>query len=533
MHKVVDVLGSRYRAIKDLSARTLFVPRIGVFGILVGVLYFPIVVGCGLMIDDWGQLKTVRLPLLSQIEGFFPLWSNRPLAAILLTGYTRLIGEHQSVYMLVNSIVFITAIALLSSLIAKKFSSIASFVVFIVGIQPLIAEPVIYSPINQFTASFSILVWVSSLFLQDRWNSKENPRYWLIGTLNLVSLLIYEITLPLFVFNVIWPFITRGNNIRRAVTEASKISLYLLGAIGADFVWQKVIAPHVFSKVFSRLAPATWQQGQQILYQFFDVFIVQLQAMVLEARHRHIDAKLWIVLFLSIVLAIDILRNLKAKEHPKVGESILWLRTAIFVFPLLAASMLYVLSSSHPTMEGYDARGMTSAWIAFTVLLAVLIDRIACFQRVIAICVAIIVIMICSHIFTLRSREYVDATILRKSILEDFQRNYGAMPKKPDRLRIWANVPCMLPNAWRPTPIFCVPWDFAPALELTYGIYGVGAVVHAHNYQISNEEITVDGWFTGRVRGSLYYEFNPSVAKGRIEELNSSTDAKLKFSSMK
>lgn len=163
-------------------------------------LYLNIFCTSGLMIDDWGQLLPYKLSFHEHISTYFPDWSNRPVGALILLFLTRIIGENYSLYFVTNYIVYITSLAIISLLIFKCSNFFTAILFFLLAAQPIISDTFTYSPINESTPVFSIFFWTLSLYVQSVRKSKFTNTT--IFILLLISLLIYEITLPLFLVNL-------------------------------------------------------------------------------------------------------------------------------------------------------------------------------------------------------------------------------------------------------------------------------------------------------------------------------------------
>lgn len=84
--------------------------------IYLGILYVPLMMYGGIIVDDWGNIgqDLYCSNLFECYLGWFPLFSNRPLAPIPIVITTMLFGLSFYAYLIFNSLVYLVAIGLLA-----------------------------------------------------------------------------------------------------------------------------------------------------------------------------------------------------------------------------------------------------------------------------------------------------------------------------------------------------------------------------------------------------------------------------------
>lgn len=477
------------------------------------LLYFPIIKDATLMVDDWGQLASFEMKISSQFSQYFPLWSNRPLAPILLTIITRIFELNIYWYFIFNLIINLISVILISIIIKKRFDLLTAVVFFILAIQPIVCDSFTYSPINSSTPTVSILLWSIATFLQYEGALNSLKKRFIFPLLLTSSLLIYEITLPLFLLNVLISI----KNYKKFI-NFENISILL--ALLITLTWQKIIAKYLFTEVYSRLNFAPIDRIPYILNKFIYIF-VDAMYLCYNALQR--------ITFLSIVLLIIyfIILNWIFKNNNYNKKSLEFnLKNFTLIFSLLfSCSFLYILSNSTPTIVGYDNRGLSSTWLVFSFLIACLSFLFDSFPRL-KILILTLILFFVSNLFIARSEDFIMASKLRMQIISDLTEKTKALNlKSGDKWNFVANID-NLQGTLNHTTIFSVPWDLAPALTLYSGIKSNGAIIHEGNVVINNNNLLIDGWFKLPINETFLYKFDNIKNVGYLIKLDQNIASK-------
>jgi hypothetical protein len=134
--------------------------------LFVSLEYFPLLKSGILIVDDWGNIvRTLYCDSYWECyKSWFPLFSNRPLAPLPITSVTLLFAKNYSWYVLFNSLVYFLGVALVARILYKLLGLFSMYIFFGLCAIPTIAMPLIVSPINQLTATFSFLYWAISVW---------------------------------------------------------------------------------------------------------------------------------------------------------------------------------------------------------------------------------------------------------------------------------------------------------------------------------------------------------------------------------
>ena len=209
--------------------------------------YLPLIFEGGIIVDDWGDI-THNL----SCNGFFncyltwfPLFSNRPLAPLPITLSTFLFQTHFSLYLILNSFLYLLSIFITARIISYLVGNFSATTFILIAAIPCIAMPLIASPINQLTATLSFVFWATSLnSLFNYCFQGKNGQYLLAYLLLLCGFLTYEVILPLLVLSALLPYLLDKNifNSNR-ILYLVKYILPILSILVIVILWQKIIAP--------------------------------------------------------------------------------------------------------------------------------------------------------------------------------------------------------------------------------------------------------------------------------------------------
>jgi len=513
--------------------------------LIAAALYIPLILGGGIITDDWGDiLESIHCNSFWQCYGdWFPLFSNRPLAPLPITITTRLFTTHYALYLFTNSVIYLVAIGITARSFAPFLSSFSRQVFFLLAAAPFIAMPVIVSPINQLTATVAFLYWAISLnLLLNYCLSGRKYEYALAYFFLLCGFLTYEIILPLLFLTAFLPaLLNPPKKIKHWLGYAVKFITPILGVLLLIIIWQKVLAPH-FMEVYSRLnfIPA---QISRNLHTWVHLFLVQIPALF----NKAIDyisfsffsiQTLMIFAFLGGLFYLTGLHNQQIYNTP-AKES--WKPNAIFFFIatgcLISSSLIFILTNESAVSWGYQARGLSSTWIALAIWIASL-TQIALSLPKILRAIALLLLLLFNSFsvlsFTVQRDQYIESWNLQMHILTDIK---ALMQKEVmgSVVSIIANVPRYTPNTYNRELVFSQSWDLPAAMavenkqHIQSGIVidsrakGLEKARGLQGLHIENGKAIVNDGGQVDFTNLWLYDFDPTTQQGTLTPLKNST----------
>jgi hypothetical protein len=483
--------------------------------LLLAWIYVPFVRHGGLLLDDWSVwLGGVSASgYVDAYRGWFPLFSIRPLAPVVLAFTGRTFAGHAWAYILLHLGLLFTAL----SVAARSWRSLptSTRAVFVaVAALPAAASTAVLSPGMQVQASTSLLLWSIGDRLLGQSASGTLRRRVSGYLLFLCAMLVYEIVLPLFALTFLRLWCVERVGKRRLLWSASGIASVVL----AVAVYQKIIVPR-FTVSYSRLnvpsvgnairAAACWALA--LLVQTPTLLASALKHVASHGSVSHLD--LVVVAVLAAVLGAGVALR-PAHDGPAIRG---WALAA--ALSLLSASVLYVGSGQFANATGYDNRGLTSAWILASLLIAILVTW--CPARRIAGVVTAVVVFLTSVTLSLERNQQIKASDLQHRILADVVRlaeqQGGGGPRHAQLLGL---IPVFLPDNFNDELVFRHPWDFTAALALTSGgRFDGGMVLTTDNWgwapSLDGSEITA-GEARLPVTGTWFYEWGGETGSSRM-----------------
>lgn len=431
-------------------------------GIFVLTTYLPLILQAGISVDDWGDIAhNLECSSFWHCYGtWFPLFSNRPLAPLPITLLTFSLGSWYTGYLLVNSLLYLAALAICSKVIRNIRDISSAITFFLLAAVPIIAMPVITSPINQSTATLSFLLWALSLLSLFKFLQNQRKCYWITAHLMLLTaFLTYEVILPLLALNIFLPWILATSD--RPLYLKSYIQKFIFPVISVLAVvtlWQKGIAPQ-FMEVDSRLK-FTPSLAIAKFHSFLSVFYWQLPTLLIKTLN-YLSIGMMISAFIGVLTFY--LGQKQRVSAINVTQSRRFLIACILCF--LGSSSIFILSGESAIVGGYQARGLSSTWIGFSLFLAAIWPqrRIVC--RIWNLCLGLL-IGLCILCFNVERNQTIAAWQLQMKILKNAQQliEKHAVPAGST---LMADVPHFLVNNFNDEIVFSQPWDFGAAISLT------------------------------------------------------------------
>jgi hypothetical protein len=492
-------------------------------GLITIIIYTPLLLNGGIIADDWGDIRHTWncTGFVECYKEWFPLFSNRPLAPLPLTLTTKLFSLNYSWYLFANTAIYLVALGLSANIFKSFLNPFARSLFFILAAAPCIAMPLIVSPINQLTATVAFLYWAISLKLLLEHDRKNQ---WLLYGLAylflLCGFLTYEIILPLLFFTAFLPAIidTQKQN-KNWLGYFLKYIFPIFVVLIIVMVWQKVLAPQFFEDV-SRLR---FNSAHIIrnLYTWVSVFAFQLPNLYLKSINYF--SYMAACLFALIGVLFWWGSPKKYVEDNNVSKTFL----VISIFSWLSSSLIFILSDESAVSWGYQARGLSSTWFCFAILIACLAQGVALFPRALRLICLLLIYLITSFSifsFSIQRDKYIESWDLQLLILKDALSLIQEQAIGPNA-SILANVPRYAPNNYNRELVYSQSWDFPAALALhSQDQVRAGIVVDSRgkdlqNLRIEGEIAMVNDLGKVDFTNLWLYDFEPTTQKGSLSRL--------------
>ena len=491
------------------------------------VLYLPLILKGGISVDDWGDLgqNWYCTHFLNCYLDWFPLFSNRPLAPIPIVLSTMLFGIHVKGYLALNSLVYLVSLGLLSYLLNRVIGAIPALGFLMLAAVPVIAMPIVSSPINCLVQNTSFLYWVISLFFLVRYYDTRRFIFYLATYLFLLlSLLTYEIILPLLALTAIFPYLLHHGKdqkvfIRTLVQFISPIIFIVVLVV----IWQKLIAPELFSVVYSRLE-LSWARTYWGVDGWLAIFYEKLPNLFVKLFKLYRTQTLWII-FWAIATFVVIFK-LVPRQHKKVRQVKLLLVGAVLV--CLGCYVLFALGGAKEVeIGGYGARILSSTWLALALLLAALLAVMRGILRKFFIGLLILFTACSCAAFVISRDQYIASWQLQQRIIANVMQVIKNQ-SITGPIQILADVPQYLDKNFNNEIVFSAPWDFGFALQIfSQGQVTGAAVIDSarsifHELKLKDQGVLLDGYWTAAPPNLWFYAFDAKTQASALRPLSSS-----------
>jgi hypothetical protein len=522
---------------QNLSAKSL----LGIF--LAAYLlfaYLPLLLNAGISVDDWGDISH-NLDCNSFwacYQSWFPLFSNRPLAPLPITVLTFALGTWYAGYLWINSLIYLLAIAVCAKVMRHLLSTGQAITFVLFAVIPMIAMPVITSPINQSTATVSFVLWAYSFAALFHYLQSGKRVSWLLSYfLLLMAFFTYEVILPLLVLTAFLPWIWDPRTFPVFKPRYwGQFFLPLIAVLAIIWLWQKGIAPQLMD-VDSRLKFSA-SQALIKLYTFVDVFIRQIPQLFLRLpsflQWYHLVFALWATITLALTYALtprleesshlsanSKVSNLSDTSSTYIQRSRRFLVIAALCFA--ASSFIFILSNESAVSGGYQARGLSSTWFAFTILLAAISPT---HSALLTIWRTLIIIFfgLCALSFSVQRDQTIAAWQLQLQIVQDANRLIREQGLPPKSI-VMGDVPHYLEPNYNQEIVFSQPWDFGAALAITNANQiAPGPVIDSARGQmrqlrLENDQVVALNFGGASLEQFWIYQFDSLLQRGTLTRI--------------
>ena len=490
--------------------------------------YLPLILGAGISVDDWGDIAhNLECTSFWHCYGtWFPLFSNRPLAPLPITVLTFILSTWYGGYLLINTLIYLAAIAVCSKVITA-ITNLRSAAVFILFCAiPMIAMPVITSPINQSTATVSFLLWALSLLSLWRFLQSGRVQYWFwTYFLLLLAFLTYEVILPLLALTILLPWISDSKKYRVfSFRYALQFVVPMVAVLAIVTLWQKGIAPQ-YMVVDSRLKFAPSHALAKI-HTFLHVFYKQIPTLFTKMPN-YIG---WggVLTALMGLIALGITQQSSFTQFTQgAGASKSWRFLITATLCLLSSSLIFILSNESAVSGGYEARGLSSTWFAFALFLAAIAALSNAAQPLSKWLINSGLagfLVLCALCFSVQREQTVAAWKMQLAILADANQQISTL-NPPDGAVILGDVPYYLPNNFNNEIVFSQPWDFGAALAITnQNRFVAGPVIDSsrsrwNQLRLVNNSVQAQNFSGATLDQFWVYQFDGKQMQGRLTRI--------------
>jgi hypothetical protein len=306
--------------------------------------------------------------------------------------------------------------------------------------------------------------------------------------------------------------------------------------LAITWLWQKGIAPQLMD-VDSRLKFSA-SQALIKLYTFVDVFIRQIPQLFLRLPsflqwHHLVFALLATI---TLVLTYALTPRLQKSSHLSATSNAFNLSDAsnnpiqrsrrflvIAALCFAASSFIFILSNESAVSGGYQARGLSSTWFAFAILLAAISPT---HSALLTIWRTLIIIFfgLCALSFSVQRDQTIAAWQLQLQIVQDANRlirEQGLPPKSV----VMGDVPHYLEPNYNQEIVFSQPWDFGAALAITNANQiAPGPVIDSARGQmrqlrLENDQVVALNFGGASLEQFWIYQFDSQVQRGNLTRI--------------
>lgn len=486
----------------------------------IAATYIPLLINGGIIVDDWGDISH-NLNCLNFIDcygSWFPLFSNRPLAPLPITALTFIFENNYAGYLISNSLIYFLSIALCAKIV-NEISNFSTGIIFTaLASIPIIAMPLIASPINQSTATVSFLFWSLSLYCLVKFTRTGNIHSYTASYLWLFSaFLTYEVILPLLALSILLPFVVNPDLlIRKPLRYLLKFALPIVIILFLVIVWQKGIAPQ-FMEVDSRLK---FQVSHIVpkIYTWIHVFYGQIPQLFWKT-YRYLD----LYNLLTALLVVALLWIGQSNGTQNEGRSRGLRFALVSALSFFASCSIFILSDESAVSSGYQARGLSSTWFTFALLFGSvfsLLNKRNSFFIIFLIGVG----FFSSLSFSTQRDQYIKSWDLQTRIISDVSRLVQVNNVSKPAIII-GNVPKYLDDNYNDEIVFSQPWDFGAALALnTNNVVIDGFPIDARKndlrlLSVTSHYVSAQNWTGSNFENLWFYDFDPTSRKGELKKV--------------
>ena len=185
------------------------------------------------------------------------------------------------------------------------------------------------------------------------------------------------------------------------------------------------------------------------------------------------------------------------------------------------------MSDESAISGGYQARGLSSTWFAFAILLCAIQphNRLV---RILWTCFLAISLTLSVLSFSVQRDQTIQAWQMQLNILKDAAQLIK-LKKVPENATILGDVPHYLPKNYNNEIVFSQPWDFGAALSITLPVrINPGPVIDSSRQELRqlnfHKGTVVAENFAGSTLDNFWvYQFNVASNQGTLVRIEDAT----------
>lgn len=467
--------------------------------------YLPFLWDGPLVNDDWDiGFRAVAAP------GYWPSYwswfaekssnfSNRPVAPLIFAAQAKWFGYWAPGYIAMTLCCWLPAIAICVRLFGRTFGPVFSGTFALLAFSPSMASTQIFNPGMQIVGTSTMLLWVASLW--SIWRAAKSPRpgRWLLASnlLLVCAFLIYELILPLLVFQMLVPWAIRDSAGPRGETNWKQYFLrYVLPPLTIVVcvaLLQKVIVPQ-FYPVDSRLRVSPVNALASV-FSWFLAVTVQLPTLWAESLlylPKMLRSPLNWLLLAALGGAVAMLWRTAPPQETFDERTRQTQRRllAVAILATICGGSLYFMTGRSAFVWGLENRGLASTWVGLTLCLAMAASLHADRRWVRALVSA--VILINAYSFCVQREQYRQGAQVQREVLAALTADADQAELPQDSV-LFGSVPEFLPDNFNDAVIFHAQRDFNPASRLaTQNRVTVGVVMNQRTVRDGRIQIIDD-----------------------------------------
>lgn len=458
----------------------------------------------GIIYDDWSlSTNHIGYSLIERIKINCLLYFNtRPLGGLyvsLIAGFEK----NDFAYILINiSLWLISGLVLYLSL-SKIFNKKSSIIFLLIFLFPSFASTPFFSPVTQSLGVLSIFFWSISIY----YSVQKKIKYVLL--FYIMSLLTYEYTVALFLFNILFLSIENNKTLdyKKFFLNLTKLILQFLILIFAIIIFQFIIA-----KITNNTAPLKYAftfVENQIVFEdnFFQnikkYFNKPLIIIFKEIPLLFIDSFNFIkinfynsLVYISLLVFLVNLFFLKTNTNQNIIIKTFFL---FILFSSFFVFCMYLMVSSVPQINGYYNRGLVGLFVCFSFFICWLSEynfKYYLFEKFKFLAI-ILIIFLNFNSFYIQKNNFTETEKIRLNILNNVSNFF----KNKNEAFVMMIVPTYLEKNFNDETIFSEEVD-----DLHFAVnYATNKKVHARRVFYSKDCKNIF-----QIVGKQIYGFVPS-----------------------
>ena len=349
------------------------------------LLLFAIIIGLttyhyftGYLRDDWGMIGGYLYPGYSILSKFTDLatslFANRPGLAFINSLFGYLIGDNPRIFFVFNFLVYGLGLIFFKKFLEKIFNFQLHLLLPIL-IFPIISSTSIFSPVNLLGANFSFLFYsIGSIILVINLKKITILRIFLSSILFSISLLTYEVSGPLIIYNIFLIYFFLNKKISLPKKELIKLLLPIFISLFIYFIFQNFICGYLDGNncAVSRFKLTSIILKPEMIFKSFISYIIIIFInfpLFIMSSFFFLFSKFDFISTIQLAFVLFIL--IKIRKNLEFPDYIFDKKFNIFIYwSLIISSLIFVLSGTeYPTIYGYPNRGAYPCTIIIGVLI--------------------------------------------------------------------------------------------------------------------------------------------------------------------